>query len=139
MDNNCLFCKIILDKVKCHKLYENESALAFMDKRPINPGHLLVIPKKHVADFYDLELRGYCEVMLVAKFLAKIVNSLTKPKKVGLAIAGFDISHVHVHIIPMHHYHDLTSKSLMENMLTDSPDRDLAEMANIIRAKIDES
>jgi len=120
-------------------VYENESTLAFMDKRPINSGHSLVIPKKHVADFYDLEDRCYSQVMLVAKFLAKILKNLTKSKKVGLAIAGFDVPHVHVHIIPMHHYHDLTSRAFIENKLADSTDRDLAEMANKIRAKIDES
>ena len=86
---NCPFCKILKDEIPTHKIYEDEYALAFLDKHPINPGHILVIPKKHEANFYKLDDDLYCKLMFAVKKLANVVNDLTQPKKVGLIIAGW--------------------------------------------------
>ena len=129
MVNECIFCQLSQGKIKCHKIYEDKNTFAFLDIHPINPGHVLVIPKQHVAEFFDLDDDLYSKLWLVVKRISKIVNKVTKPKKVGVLIAGWDISHVHIHIVPMHDYHDLTSKSLLEGKRANPTDKELAKVA----------
>ncbi len=114
MMEDCIFCKISQGEVSCHKIYEDEATFAFLDRHPINPGHILVIPKKHEPNFYHLDDKNYQALMATVKKLSELVNVKMHPQKVGLIVAGWDVPHAHVHIIPMQDYHDITSKSLME-------------------------
>lgn len=133
---NCPFCKILKDEIPTHKIYEDEYALAFLDKHPINPGHVLVIPKKHEANFYKLDDDLYCKLMFAVKKLANVVNDLTQPKKVGLIIAGWDVQHTHVHIVPMHDYHDITSKSMLEGKRSNPSDEELKKITEELKELI---
>lgn len=137
MKNNCIFCQLAQRNEKSHKIYEDESTFAFLDKHPINPGHILVIPKQHVSDFFDLDDDLYSKVWLAVKRISKIVNKVTKPKKVGVLVAGWDVPHTHIHIVPMHDYHDLTSKSLLEGKRTNPIDEELAEVATKLTKEIE--
>ena len=51
---DCIFCKIVKGEIPCHKVYEDDDVLAFLDISPVNPGHTLVIPKRHYADLLEL-------------------------------------------------------------------------------------
>lgn len=126
---DCIFCKIAEGKMSAHKVYEDDSAVAFLDKHPINPGHILVIPKVHEPDFYNLEQEVYVHLMEVVQKLGKVVNREMNPKKVGLIIAGLDVPHTHVHIVPIHEYHDITSKSLLEGNRANPTDDELSTVA----------
>lgn len=132
LDQDCKFCQIIRGEEKSFKVFENDFAFAFMDKHPINPGHILVIPKSHVLDFYKLDDEIYQELMKVVKELSAITKEKFSPKKVGLIVAGFDVPHTHIHIVPLHDYHDITSKSLMEGKRSNPTDKELSEAANLI-------
>ena len=112
-----------------HKIYEDEHTLAFLDIHPINPGHTLVIPKVHEADFYTLDDTFYGALMNSVQKVARLVNSTLAPKKVGLAVAGFDVSHAHVHVIPLHHENDLTSEKLLQGTLGNPTPAELDEVA----------
>lgn len=136
MSNDCIFCQLAQDSSKTHTVYEDESVLAFLDKHPINPGHILVIPKEHISNFYELDEQLYFKVLLTVKRLSKLVNAVTKPKKVGLLIAGFDVPHTHIHIVPMHDYHDLTSKSLLEGKRANPTDAELSKVAESLKARL---
>ena len=127
--NDCPFCKISKNEIQAHKIYEDNYVLAFLDKQPINPGHILVIPKKHESDFYKLDDEFYSKLMFAVKKLADIVSDSIHPKKVGLIIAGWDVQHTHVHIVPMHNYHDITSKSILEGKRSNTSDEELARIA----------
>jgi histidine triad (HIT) family protein len=133
---NCPFCKILKDEIPTHKIYEDEYVLAFLDKHPINPGHVLVIPKKHEADFYKLDDNLYYKLMFAVKKLADVVNNFTHPKKVGLIIAGWDVQHTHVHIVPMHDYHDITSKSMLEGKRSNPSDEELKKITEGLKELI---
>ncbi len=87
--DDCSFCKISKGEIPTHKIYEDDFVFAFLDKHPINPGHILVIPKKHEADFYKLDDEFYSRLMLAVKKLADVVNNFAHPKKVGLIVAGW--------------------------------------------------
>jgi len=93
---NCLFCKIINKEIPCHQIYEDDNFFAFLDIKPRNPGHTLVIPKKHYRWVWDIQ-EDY------SKTVNKIANSLKKATNTKLVISivlGEEIEHAHIHLIP---------------------------------------
>jgi histidine triad (HIT) family protein len=136
-NDNCIFCRIIRGEISSHKVYEDDWALAFMDIRPSQPGHLLVIPKQHVPDFYNLGDDLYLKVMQVVKRLAEAVNRATNPAKVGLAVVGFEVPHTHVHVIPLQRASDILP-GLGGNPPLQPSGEELAEMAARITSALDE-
>jgi histidine triad (HIT) family protein len=130
--DDCIFCKIATGKLPSHKIYEDEETFAFLDKHPINPGHILVIPKKHEPDFHELDNENYLALMGTVKNLSHVVDIKMRPKKVGLIIAGWDVPHAHVHIVPMHDYHDITSKKMLEGGRANPADEELLEAKEIL-------
>jgi len=130
---NCIFCKIIKGEIPSVKIWEDKKVLAFLDIHPINPGHILVIPKKHEPDFYNLDETSYSYLMDAVKSLSKKVETIIKPKKVGLIVAGWDVPHAHIHIVPMYDYHDVTSKSLIEGKKSNPSTEELNKIAEKIR------
>jgi histidine triad (HIT) family protein len=103
---DCIFCKIIKEEIPSSKVYEDDKVLAFLDVNPINRGHILVIPKVHqqfIADLDDLFLE---RMIVIAKKTSKALReSEIKPEAVNLLlsdgeIAGQEIFHAHLHIIP---------------------------------------
>lgn len=130
--DNCVFCKIAGGSVPSFKVLEDNDFYAFLSLGPHTPGHTLIIPKKHVDDFFDLD-NDLLEKIL--GFSKKIVNAQKKafsPKtgKVGVAVAGLEVPHAHLHLIPLHEMGDLdfdhaqkvTMEELKDNleMLTSS-------------------
>ncbi len=113
-DKQCIFCAIIERAAGAFIVYENSQAVAFLDKHPINVGHLLIIPKQHVGAFYQLDEKSFIELMLVVKRMASVIEAIYQPKKVGMLAAGFDVPHAHIHVLPMYDYHDITSRAILE-------------------------
>ena len=98
---DCIFCKIIEGRQAAHKIWEDMDFLAFLDRNPVNPGHTLVIPKKHADYIFDLQEPLYSGIFKVAKKLAGPIKRVMNCKRVGLGIEGFDVPHVHIHLIPL--------------------------------------
>jgi len=103
---DCIFCKIVKGEIPSYKIYEDEKIFAFMDIQPINPGHILIIPKKHAKLIAELEDEIVGEIFKVAK---KINIALRKSgiKSEGINFfladgkaAGQEVLHVHLHIVP---------------------------------------
>ena len=86
---------------------ENKDFFASLDINPMNPGHTLVIPKKHNDYLFDLSDREYVELMLHAKFIAKKLKEKLNPKRIGMIVEGFAVPHVHIHLIPLNHGEEL--------------------------------
>ncbi|MDD4984070.1 MAG: HIT family protein [Candidatus ainarchaeum sp.] len=104
---NCLFCKFVKGEIPCAKVYESDKAIAFLDINPINPGHILVILKKHVDYIFDLEDKDYKELFLEAKKVAKAIKFALGPKRVGVAVEGFGVPHAHIHLVPINRGYEL--------------------------------
>jgi len=104
---NCIFCKIINNEISSYKVWENKGYIAFLDMSPINPGHILLIPKKHTDYIFDLKDREYIKLMKHTKEIAKILKEKLNCKRVGIAVEGFFIPHVHVHIVPLNKGNEL--------------------------------
>src|SRR5688572_26946298 len=132
-DEGCTFCAIIERVESAFIVYENSHAVVFLDKHPINTGHVLVIPKSHVQSFYELEEDGFIQLMLVVRLVAAVLNATFEPRKVGMLAAGFDVAHAHIHVLPMHDYHDITSKIILEGRRPNPSDRELGPVADQIR------
>jgi len=98
---NCIFCKIIKKEIPFVKIWENENHLAILDVAPVSPGHTLIIPKKHEDYLFDLNNFDYKKLMLDVKFVSNILKSKLNPKKIGLIVEGFEVPHVHIHLIPI--------------------------------------
>lgn len=111
MSATCIFCKIAQREIPSHVIHDDAETFAFMDIRPIRPGHALVIPKVHIDHFSDLPDDSATKVLLVAQRLAKTIRSEIKPPRVGLLVGGFAVPHAHLHVVPMHDGHDITSQN----------------------------
>jgi histidine triad (HIT) family protein len=100
MNQDSIFTKIIKDEIPCHKIYEDDVVFAFLDINPIQPGHVLVIPKLQVEFVWDLPDDVYQSLMNITKKLALHMRSVLPQKYIHEAIVGTDVPHAHVHLIP---------------------------------------
>jgi len=95
-----IFTQIIKGQIPCHKIYEDDKTLAFLDIHPIQPGHTLVIPKKQVEFVWDMEDEEYQAVMATAKKVALHMRAVLGTPYIGSQVVGVDVPHAHVHLIP---------------------------------------
>lgn len=123
-----IFTKIIAGEIPCHKIYEDEKYLSFLDIRPINPGHALVIPKKEIDYIFDCDDQMLGELMVRAKKIAHAIKKEVSCRKVGVMVAGIEVPHVHIHLVPIVDVHDLAFAKAKQ-----AAPEDLAAMAEKIR------
>lgn len=102
-----LFTQIVEGKIPCHKIAENEDFLAFLDISPLATGHTLVIPKKEIDYFFDLDDDLLAKINLFAKEVATQIKSAIPCKRVGVAIIGLEVPHAHVHLVPLQNVSDI--------------------------------
>jgi len=95
-----IFTKIIKGEIPCHKVYEDDKTLAFLDIHPKMPGHTLVIPKKQVEFVWDLDDEDYRAVMATVKKVALKLRETMGQPFVGELVMGIDVPHAHVHVYP---------------------------------------
>lgn len=95
-----IFTKIIKGEIPCHKVYEDDKTIAFLDIYPIQPGHVLVVSKKQQDHFDDLADTDYQAVFATVRRVAKRVKKELGVQRACLRIEGFDVPHAHVHVIP---------------------------------------
>lgn len=127
-----IFTKIINGDIPCHKIAETDKYFAFLDIRPLSKGHTLVIPKEEVDYFFDMEDDLIGEIMPFAKKVAKAIKRVISCKRVGVVVAGLEVPHAHIHLIPMNEIVDL---SWTKGTLTVSQE-ELGKIAAEIRANL---
>jgi histidine triad (HIT) family protein len=103
--DNCIFCKIVQKQIPAHVVYEDQEVLAFLDIKPINPGHTLVIPKKHFVNLFDIDEATWAKVAAVTKKVAAATKKATNAAGINLGMnndsgAGQLVMHAHVHVMP---------------------------------------
>jgi histidine triad (HIT) family protein len=117
-DENCIFCKIVQKQASSSVIYEDESVMAFLDIRPVNEGHALIIPKEHYEQIFDIPSDLLGKVHQVTKTVALAVQKTVNADGISIVqqngrAANQDIFHLHVHVIPryagekMKHFHEL--------------------------------
>ena len=95
-----LFTKIIKGEIPSYKIYEDDDVFAFLDIRPVMPGHTLVIPKKQVEFVWDMDDEEYRKLTNAAKRIALHIRDTLGVPYVGEQIIGVDVPHAHIHLIP---------------------------------------
>lgn len=100
-NNECIFCKIARKEIKAEIVYEDNEIVAFLDNFPCVEGQTLVIPKKHIGYFIDMNDSDYKKLMIVAKRISKAIQKTFNPVKVGIIIEGLEVNHVHVKLYPL--------------------------------------
>lgn len=103
-----IFTRIIKGQIPSHKIIEDEDFYSFLDIRPINPGHTLVIPKKEVDNLFGLEDPLLSKILIFAKKIVTALEASVECKRVGVMVAGLDVPHAHIHLIPIINEGDLT-------------------------------
>lgn len=95
---DCIFCKIVKGEIPCHKIYEDDDFIAFLDIFPWCEGHTLVIPKEHYRWVWDSENPGkYFEIV---NKIANHYREIFKTEFVMSFVYGYDVEHAHIHLLP---------------------------------------
>ena len=97
-----IFTKIINGEIPSYKIAENDEFYAFLDINPNAKGHTLVVPKKEVNKLFDLDEATYKGLMDFSRKIALAIEKAIPCKRVGMAVIGLEVPHVHVHLIPLH-------------------------------------
>lgn len=92
-------------------LWEDDVCVSFLDVRPLAPGHALVVPKVEIDQWTDLEPPVATHLMGVAHRIGQAQKDVFSPARIGLMIAGFEVPHTHLHVVPMHSMAQLDFKN----------------------------
>ncbi|MBW1295270.1 HIT family protein [Aquimarina litoralis] len=103
-----LFTKIVAGEIPSYKVAEDENFYAFLDINPNAKGHTLCIPKKEEDKIFDLDEETYIELMRFSRKVAKAIEKTVPCLRVGVAVVGLEVPHVHVHLIPLNDMREMT-------------------------------
>ena len=102
-----LFTKIIQGEIPCHKVAESDTCFAFMDIRPVQNGHVLVVPKVEVARFFDLSADQLADIIAFAQQVAGGIEEVCPCDRVGMSVIGLEVPHAHIHLMPINSLDDM--------------------------------
>lgn len=97
----CIFCEIAAGRAPGYVVWTDNDAAVFLDRSPIPPGHLLIIPREHVGTLWDLEEERFLRLMSLARSLAAPLTEATGADRAGMAVEGYGIPHAHIHLVPI--------------------------------------
>lgn len=109
-----IFTKIINGEIPCYKIAEDENYFAFLDIRPLNIGHTLVVPKKEVDYIFDLEDEDLKGLIVFAKKIAIALKKSIDCERIGMTVIGLEVPHTHIHLAPINSVHDLDFRNTKE-------------------------
>ena len=96
-----IFTRIIQGQIPCEKILEDDSFIAFLDIRPINPGHALVVPKIEIDELFDQSADILARALPFAQRVAKALKKTVPCRRIGVMVAGFEVPHAHIHLVPI--------------------------------------
>lgn len=102
-----IFTKIIQGEIPAYKVAEDENFLAFLDINPNTKGHTLCIPKEETDKIFDMGEHPYLQLMQFARRVGIALEKTIDCKRVGMAVVGLEVPHVHVHLIPLNDMDDM--------------------------------
>ena len=132
-----IFTRIIKGEIPSYKVAENDKFYAFLDINPLQKGHTLVVPKlaEPEADYiFDLDEDILSEMLVFSKQVAQGIKAATNCKRVGLAVIGLEVPHVHMHLIPINQEGDMS----FSNPKMTLPADEMAEIARSITSAMEE-
>lgn len=127
-----LFTRIINGEIPCYRIAEDSRFFAFLDINPLNEGHTLVVPKQETDYLFDLEDDTLAGLILFSKKIAAAIEGVVPCKRIGVAVVGLEVPHVHVHLIPMNTMDDI---NFLKPKLKFTPE-EFKNIAEKIRKKV---
>lgn len=127
-----IFTKLINREIPGHIVAEDENYIAFLDIMPLVRGHVLVVPKKEISYIFDMDDQLLAGLHVFSKKVAKAIDKTIKCTRVGVAVIGLEVPHVHIHLVPLNSMDDINftrSKLKLD-------DEELAEIAAKIREAV---
>lgn len=106
-----IFTKIIRGEIPCYKIAEDDNYFAFLDINPLKAGHTLVIPKAETDYIFDLGDEQLAGLMVFAKKVALAIEKSIPCARIGVAVVGLEVPHVHIHLVPMDTMNDLNFRN----------------------------
>jgi histidine triad (HIT) family protein len=127
-----LFTRIIEGDLPAHFVWRDERCVAFLSINPIRDGHTLVVPRAEVDHWVDLSPEDLAHVTLVARTIARSMQTAFPSEKVGLLAVGLEVPHVHFHLVPIDRVSDVEFRNQRESV----PDEELAAVAERLREQL---
>jgi len=124
-----IFTKIIEGEIPGTFVWRDERCVAFMSINPLRPGHVLVVPKDEIDHWLDCPSDLRHHLMEVARSIGEAIDEVYEPAKVGLMIAGLEVPHLHIHLVPIDGVRDLDFANAAASVERD----ELEEQAEAIR------
>ena len=128
-----LFTRIIAGEIPGRFVWKDEHSVAFMSIHPLNAGHTLVVPRQEVDHWLDLTPELAQHLMLVSQCVGKALQNAYQPVKIGLMIAGLEVPHTHLHVVPVYEAHDLDFARANTSATADELDRSAVEVRDALR------
>ena len=127
-----IFTRIVKGEIPSYKIAEDENYYAFLDINPLKKGHTLVIPKKFEEDYiFNLDDETYSGLTLFAKKVAKAIKAAIPCQRVGVAVLGMEVPHVHIHLVPLDQENDLNFRNEKLQLSAD----EMSDIANRISSQ----
>ncbi len=126
-----IYTRIRKREIPGYILYEDNICFVILTIQPHHPGHVLVIPVEEVVDWEDMKSEDWAHLMKVTQQFGMVIKKLYQPPKIGLAAVGFEIPHVHIHVIPLFEIADIDHDRAKQ-----AEPADLAKEADKLRAAI---
>ena len=111
-----IFSKIVNGEIPSYKIAESDDYYAFLDIRPLEKGHTLVIPKKEIDYIFDLPEDTLAGLMKFARKVALAIEKVVNCERIGVSVIGLEVPHAHVHLIPINTVYDMDFKKERVNM-----------------------
>ncbi len=102
-----IFSKIIEGIIPSYRIAEDDYFLAFLDIHPLREGHVLIIPKAEIDKFFDLDEKYLSRILVFAQPIARAIEKSFSCNRCGIAVVGLEVSHAHMHLVPINDIDDL--------------------------------
>ena len=129
-----IFTRIINGEIPGHFVWRDSECVAFMDIQPISRGHLLVVPRQETDRWHDLPPQTAAHLFAVAHKIAAALDQLSERSRVGLMIAGFDVPHTHIHLMPADSMAQFDPKNADKNARPEDLDAMTRKIRDALRA-----
>ena len=103
-----IFSRIIKGEIPSYRIAEDDRFYAFLDIRPMQAGHTLVVPKQETDYLFDLDDALLADMMLFAKRVARAIEKAVECRRVGVMVIGLEVPHAHIHLIPIQQEGDMS-------------------------------
>ena len=130
-----IFTKIINGESPGRFVWKDDQCVAFMTIAPIKPGHTLIVPRREIEHWLDLETASLNHLINVAQTIGRAIEAEWNPPKVGLMLAGLEVPHAHIHTLPIWESHDLDFANADPKVSGEALDDSARRIRDRLRAK----